>query len=105
MYLRAGYLSKLVDQEARDQLARLQLALEGSIFERRLAHCCWAMAMSSDDQLARLQLARSKSVHDCGVALQLARDQLARLQLARDQLARSGSAASDQLARLQLARL
>ena len=63
MYLRAGYLSKLVDQEARDQLARLQLALEGSIFERRLAHCC-AMAISSDDQLARLQLARSKSVHD-----------------------------------------
>jgi hypothetical protein len=64
MYLRAGYLSKLVDREARDQLARLQLALEGSIFERRLAHCCCAMAISSDDQLARLQLARSKSVHD-----------------------------------------
>jgi hypothetical protein len=26
MYLRAGYLSKLVDQEALDQVARLQLA-------------------------------------------------------------------------------
>jgi len=73
MYLRAGYLSKLVDREARDQLARLQLALEGSIFESRLAHYCCAVAISSDDQLARLQLAR--------------------LQLARDQLARSGSAA------------
>ena len=57
-------MSKLVDQEARDQLARLQLALEGSIFERRLAHCCCAIAISSDEQLVRLQLARSKSVHD-----------------------------------------
>jgi hypothetical protein len=59
MYLRAGYLSKLVDREARDPLARLQLALEGSIFERRSAPRCCAMAISSDDQLAR-----SRSVHD-----------------------------------------
>src|SRR5215218_6543194 len=95
------YLSKLVDQEARDQLALLQLALLGSMFASRCEHSSFAAAMSlstsaicslvrSPDQLARLQLAR---------------DQLARLQLARDQLARSGLIASDQLARLQLARL
>jgi hypothetical protein len=58
MYLRAGYSSKLVDREARDQLVRLQLALEGSIFERTLAHCCCAIAIASDDQLVRLQLVR-----------------------------------------------
>jgi hypothetical protein len=68
MYLRAGYLSKLVDREARHQLARLQLTREGSIFESRSAHYCCAVAISSDDQLARLELAP-------------------------DQLARSGSAA------------
>jgi hypothetical protein len=68
MYLRAGYLSKLVDREARHQLARLQLTLEGSIIESRSARYCCAVAISSDDQLARLQLAP-------------------------DQLARSGSAA------------
>ena len=37
-----GYLSKLVDQEARDQLARLQLALAGRSSTRRFAHCCCA---------------------------------------------------------------
>src|SRR5215213_3115955 len=100
MYLGDRYLSKLVDQEARLQLARLQLALDGSTFDRRFAHWSFATAISEADQLARLQLARSKSVQDCGVALQLAR-----LQLARHQLARSGSDACDQLARLQLARL
>src|SRR5215211_4335214 len=116
------YLSKLVDQEA-----RLQLALAGSIFARSSEHSCLAAAISasmvaicwsvrpSPDQLARLQLARlqlardqlarSRSVQVCGVALQLALDQLALDQLALDQLARSGSIASDQLARLQLARL
>src|SRR4051794_4364033 len=35
MYLRQGYLSKLVDQEARLQLARLQLALDESTLGAR----------------------------------------------------------------------
>jgi len=91
-------LSKLSTRRPRLQLARDQLARLGSNLLRSDAHWSWPTRCPVADQLARLQLARSKSVHDCGVALQLARDQLEADQLARDQL-REAVAASDQLAR------
>jgi hypothetical protein len=40
------YLSKLVDHEARDQLARLQLARLGSTLERSCEHSALAAAIS-----------------------------------------------------------